>query len=350
VERANQDHQMSTLQDRDLDRSFERLDRSEKYRAEKIGYDATRQATALTRKCLPELIANIRNDRAASRGKALWRALKGISDDNLAVRLFMAGASVAGSDRLGCNRDGHKSFQSTALWISRQIAPKCQDRELQAKIGVWGIEMLLDLSGPVFELRNDDFLVLNGELNDFMDEVYVRELVTNGLLSPIFERPVPWTQVNKGGLPSDHWARDGASLISGHHRKAEAVVRKAIADGKMRRPLNALNYLQSPAYIINERLLAFMKRVRRPGSKSRHLVKYSGNGPPGIGGRNGKRNRRGRRTLSPPTRWSVVASGLHCTSIFAVVLMQSRILISSVRIMSAPCSYLLTERRLAMRG
>ena len=34
---------MSNLQDQDLDRSFERLDRSEKYRAEKIGYDATRQ-------------------------------------------------------------------------------------------------------------------------------------------------------------------------------------------------------------------------------------------------------------------------------------------------------------------
>jgi len=190
-----------------------------------------------------------------------------------------------------------ETFQSTALWISRQIAPKCQDRELQAKIGVWGIEMLLDLSGPVFELRNDDFLVLNGELNDFMDEVYVRELVTNGLLSPIFERPVPWTQVNKGGLPSDHWARDGASLISGHHRKAEAVVRKAIADGKMRRPLNALNYLQSPAYIINERLREQSASAER-GNANRTRRCY-----PAVGQGSSLELAKGRQAGNPGMRW-----------------------------------------------
>jgi DNA-directed RNA polymerase len=251
---------MSTLQDQDLDRSFERLDRSEKYRAEEMGYGGTRQVAALTKKYLPELVANIKKDRATSRDKNLWRALRGLSDA-LAIRLITAGASVAGSDRLGCARNGHKSFQATALWISRQLAPKCQDQELQAKIGVWGIEMLLGLSGPAFELQHDDILVLNADLNDFMDEVYVRELRTNGLLSPMLEPPVPWTQVNKGGLPKDHWARP--SLVSGHHHKVEAAVRYAISKGKMRRPLEALNHLQSPAWIINERLLAFMKWVRR---------------------------------------------------------------------------------------
>jgi DNA-directed RNA polymerase len=269
---------MSTLQDRDLDRSFERLDRSEKYRAEEMGYGGTRQVTALTKKWLPELIDNIKRNLAPvsalspfaplrallptrSRNKDLRRALKRLPVDVLAIRLFQAGASVATSDRLGCNRDGHKSFQATALWISRQILPRCQDRKHQAEIGVWGIGMLLGLSGPVFKLH-DDILVLNGDLNDYMDELYVRELRANGLLSPILEAPRSWTQVSKGGLPKDHWAE--VTLISGHHRQAEAAVRNAISRGKMRRPLEALNHLQSPAYIINEPLLAFMNRVKRP--------------------------------------------------------------------------------------
>jgi hypothetical protein len=48
---------------------------------------------ALTRKYLPEFTANIKNDRATSRDKALWRALRGISVDALAVRLLMAASA-----------------------------------------------------------------------------------------------------------------------------------------------------------------------------------------------------------------------------------------------------------------
>jgi DNA-directed RNA polymerase len=69
--------------------------------------------------------------------------------------------------------------------------------------------------------------------------------------------------VAKGGLPaSNDWAR--ATLISGNHRDSENAVRDAIARGKMRPVLDAVNYLASTGFIINKPVLAFMLRREEP--------------------------------------------------------------------------------------
>jgi hypothetical protein len=208
--------------------------------------------------------------------------------------------------------------------------------------------MLLTVSA--FELQDDDTFVLTGDLNDFMDEVYVRELVNNGLLSPIFEPPVPWTQINKGGIPSDHWAR-GISLISGHHRQAEAAVRDAIGKRKMQRVLAALNYLQSPAFAINKPLLAFMRRVRRPVVEKPMRRNILETFRQRTVEEMGKSKTLRRQILLPPKLWSIrTASGLHNVSTSAAALIQSRISTSPGRITSAHCFYSLTVSQSVKRA
>ena len=53
------------------------------------------------------------------------------------------------------------------------------------------------------------------------------------------------------------------SLCSGHHPKTEAAWRHAIANGKMGRVLDALNYLQSAPFVINEPVLLFQRNEGR---------------------------------------------------------------------------------------
>jgi DNA-directed RNA polymerase len=108
---------------------------------------------------------------------------------------------------------------------------------------------------PVFAL-DGEVLILAADVNDFLDDVLARETANNPLLSPIDTPPIPWTQVSKGGLPADHWAR--RPLVD--RRSSQGVWRKAIADGRMEPVLDALNHLQSPAFIINKPVLDFMMR------------------------------------------------------------------------------------------
>jgi DNA-directed RNA polymerase len=252
---------MSEPQDDEIERSFDRIDGSERHRTETLGYGSGRQGYALTRRWAPQLADNIIQSRTKSHDKALWAALKGTSADDLAWRLLNAGISVAVYDKLGANKRGKKDIYDILSFVAYQLAPKCKDRRLLPKIGSWGVEMLRTL--PIFEV-DGEVLVLSGDLNDFMDDVFVQAIRANPLLYPLREPPTPWTQVNKGGLPPDHWAH-GISLISGHHHhRAEAAVRYAIAHDRMDQVLKALNYLQSPAFIINQPLLAFMQRISRP--------------------------------------------------------------------------------------
>src|SRR5689334_20761990 len=57
-----------------------------------------------------------------ARDKTLWRAVKGIDDETLALRLLVACISVCDSDKLGADRDGEKNYRDIALWIGRNLA------------------------------------------------------------------------------------------------------------------------------------------------------------------------------------------------------------------------------------
>src|SRR5207253_7076663 len=100
------------------------------------------------------------------------------------------------------------------------------------------------------------------ELDEWLNVVVEEGIRNNAFIFPSAEPPEPWTQVSKGGLPPNSWAR--VSLISAHHPHSENAVRKAIADGRMQPVLDAVNYLARTAHRINKPVLAFMQRREEP--------------------------------------------------------------------------------------
>ena len=239
----------------DLQHSAERLAKSEEYRARATGFGTTRQGQALL-KYRPQLADRIGADRALGRrDKAVWGALRGLSDDDLALRLIVAGVSVCGSDGLGVDDDGEKNFRDIALWIGRNLS-QTRDTAIRFKAGAWGVNMLAAL--PVFELKGD-ILTPTDAVHDIMDEALARAVRSNPFLSPLAEPPEPWSQVRTGGLPPDHWAR--VPLIREHGRSIEEAARKAIGTGRMQPVLDAINSLQRVPFTINLPVLDFMERA-----------------------------------------------------------------------------------------
>jgi Autographiviridae RNA polymerase len=242
---------------RDLDRSLDRLLNSEATRARFTGFGTAKQGQALVRLYIEQLTASICADRG--RDRDVWRALRGITDGDIALRLLVAGISVSEGGDLGVDEDGEKNLRDMALWIGRNLGKR---GEIGLKIGVWGMNMLVGL--PVFGL-DGDILKMTVAADEIMDDVLVRALKSNSLLSPLTEPPSDWTQVGTGGLPAGHWAT--VPLIRERHPSIENAVRHAIGRGKMRRVLDAINTLQRVPFTINEPLLDFMLRSEALAAK-----------------------------------------------------------------------------------
>jgi DNA-directed RNA polymerase len=236
----------------ELDRSLERLLRSEKHRTRLTGFGTTKQGQALTRKYREQLADKIGAERAHGRNKPLWRALKGIDNETLALRLLVAGISVSeeGSN-LGTDEDGEKNFRDMALWIGLNFS---QRGEPGLRVGAWGIDMLKDL--PAFGL-DGEILKLTATADELMDEVLAQGIKNNALLHPLDTPAQDWTQVRKGGLPAGHWAIE--PLIRERHPSIEAAVRNAISRRRMQRVLDAINALQRTPFTINEPVLDFIR-------------------------------------------------------------------------------------------
>ena len=246
----------------DLDRSAERLARSEETRARLTGFGTTMQGQAMERQFHEQLADIIAANRGVHRReRPVWGALKGIKIDDLARCLLTAGISVGFADDLGADDDGEKNFREIAFWIARHLV-STRDRELALKIGVWGINRLLSL--PIFALGPDDILelVLTDQLDTFLNDAFIRAIKANPLLTPSAAPPQPWTGVRKGGLPSDHWAQP--PLIRDHHPSIENAARKAIGTGRMKPLLDALHALQTVPFTINIPVLHFLRRMERP--------------------------------------------------------------------------------------
>jgi DNA-directed RNA polymerase, mitochondrial len=234
----------------EFDRSLERLARSEEHRTRTTGLGTTK-VRHLARQYRQPLADRIAEDRdCGRRDKGVWRALRGIDDNALAITLLVAGISVSEPGELGADDNGEKNYRDQARWIGRNFG---QQRELGLKVGAWGINLLQSL--PAFALDTGDVLRMTSSADAFMDDVLARAVKANPLLTPLTEPPVPWTQVHKGGLPADHWAK--VPLIE-RHRSIENAVRKAISTRQMDRVLDAINALQRVPFVINEPLLEFM--------------------------------------------------------------------------------------------
>ena len=247
--------------DNDLDRSAERLARSEETRASLTGFGTNKQGQAIERQFHDQLADDIAANRGDHRReRPVWAALKGIKIDDLALRLLTAGITVCADDGLGVDDDGQKNFRDIALWIARNLVA-VQDRELALKIGTWGINRLLSL--PIFEESDGVLeLVLTDRLDTLLDDVLFRAIAANPLLTPSAAPPQPWTGARKGGLPSGHWAQP--PLIRAHHPSIENAARKAIGTGRMQPLLDAIHALQTVPFTVNIPVLHFLRRWNPP--------------------------------------------------------------------------------------
>src|SRR5262245_1020974 len=180
----------------EFDRSIKRLAEAEEHIADTTGFGTTKQGLALARKHRQQLTDCIKADRVSGRRvKPVWGALKGLDDQTIALRLLVAGISVAEPDGPGVDDDGHKNFRDQAIFIGRNFN---QRGELGLRVGAWGINMLTSLEA--FGLDVGDVLKMTARVDEFMDDVLVNAVKNNPLLSPLTTPPESWTQVRNGGL------------------------------------------------------------------------------------------------------------------------------------------------------
>ena len=255
-----------------FDRSLDLIADREDFLAKALGYGHTGPGRLLVNQYLRQLAVSIAADRPNGRSKDVWNgrskdvwdALAGFDDYTLSKRLLTAGVSLCHSTTIGADRrTGEKNLRDTLLWIGRSLRLDGRRADLNLKVGIWGTRLQETL--PIFVVHDDGLIDI--ELTDAQDEslnaiVQLAAEHHSILLSPMFSRPEPWTEFRKGGLPADHDWR--VPLIAEHHPSIEAAVSGAIASGKMRRVLDALNYLQDTAFVINRPLFEFMRRAPRP--------------------------------------------------------------------------------------
>ena len=253
----------------DREHSRERWLKQEYFRIEQTGFGTGSQGHAIRRRYSDQLAKILTADRHGHRHREIWRALKdaGLVGEQartalLVDRLLTVGITAAAGDGIGVDKDGIKNFRDQAIWLGQHLGLKRRDVTWSSRVGAWAIDMLNDL--PVFALDEDFVLTLplTPELDEFLNVVVEQGIRNNAFVFPSAEPPELWTQVSKGGLPPNAWAR--ISLISARHPRSESAVRKAIADGKMQPVLDAVNYLAGTAFTINKPVLTFMRRREDP--------------------------------------------------------------------------------------
>jgi DNA-directed RNA polymerase len=250
----------------DFDRALNRQVDREESAIERYGFGFSKQGESFVRKFYPQLADRIGADRVLPKDKTVWRLLRKLraDDETLATQLLFAATNVSTGDEIGTDEDGNKNSWDQAVWIGNYFGQ--EDRGDAFKVGRWGIGMLRAV--PAFKFDGEILsLPLTDDLDSFLTEVVKNDTIRNGLVWPTLERPVPWTQVRAGGLPSTHWAQ--RPLVN--RRLIEPIWRKAIGTGQMRPPLDALNHLQSTAFVINKPILDFVKRL---GFSKRPPVSY----------------------------------------------------------------------------
>jgi DNA-directed RNA polymerase len=246
--------------DWDYRRSLKRVAKSETYRG-RSGFGFTGQASVVRNEYLAALAQWVGVSLADKRrSRDVRRAVRGLNDEDVAARLLLAGISAAMAKRFGVDEDGNKTPRDTTVWIGYNFA--CATRDAAYRTGVWAIRGLLTL--PFFKLDEDGILVIvdTDELQDLMGGFLRSAAAHNPLLSPQESPPIPWNGFRSGGLESDHWHKP--KLVRTNHNSVENIIRRAIATGAMQSVLDAINALQSVAFVINRPILDLVKRVGPP--------------------------------------------------------------------------------------
>src|SRR5690242_2696821 len=87
-------------EDNALDRSLERIIKQEEKCADSAGFAVTRQGQAIRRKYEAQLAEIIGTERRRSRrcNNDAWKALRGVENDDLALRLIIAGMNICAGE------------------------------------------------------------------------------------------------------------------------------------------------------------------------------------------------------------------------------------------------------------
>jgi DNA-directed RNA polymerase len=131
-----------------------------------------------------------------------------------------------------------------------------------AVVGALGIDLLRYL--PVFGIGEGGALTINesaDDLAEFLDEIFYLGVASNPHILPTTEPSIPWVQVETGVVPREHWAR---IPIVDRHQAILNVWRRAIADGRMKDALAALNYLKGTWFTINVPVLRLLEKIVLP--------------------------------------------------------------------------------------
>ena len=178
--------------------------------------------------------------------------LKGIDSRTLALRLLVAGYSACRTiDAVDYTRP------NICEAIGRSLGRRRGKTAIQ--VGALGVDLLRQL--PIFALHDDDVLYLTDVMDAEVGGAVADAMRANPYLLPLPYRPVPWTGVQTGVTPPDHWARP---LLVDRGAKVENVIRKAIGIGQMQRVLDAVVALQDVQFVINEPVLDFLLTENAP--------------------------------------------------------------------------------------
>ena len=180
----------------DFERSRDRWLDQEELRASLTGFGTNRQGQAIYRKHRERLGFIVANRDRPTSDKALARALKDVDLD----RLLVMGITAAAGDGIGVDKEGVRNFRDQALWLGHHLKPNRKSRQLEFKLGAWGIDLLSEL--PVFALEDDGALSLplTAALDDWLNETVERGLQSCPFIWPLADAPQPWIQVSRGGL------------------------------------------------------------------------------------------------------------------------------------------------------
>jgi DNA-directed RNA polymerase, mitochondrial len=236
------------IDDKYLNRSVERIAAADEQRASITGFATGRQGRALWQEYVDQLTAVIDADlRKSRKDKTVAAALKSKKSEDLAADLLFAGLTIGvGDEPIACG--------NALSWIGRVLG---YQRETALRVGDWGRRMLLQL--PIFVLEDGlPTLQLTDDIDNLLTNAIANAASARPLLLPTAEPPVPWTQVNRGATPPDHWAQP--PLVN-HHPQVDRAFRRAISDGLMRTVLDALNFMQSVPLAINRPILSLLSQM-----------------------------------------------------------------------------------------
>jgi hypothetical protein len=129
---------------------------------------------------------------------------------------------------VSADKDSDNHFRDQALRIGLDLIIERQPVDARLRLGAWGINLLLGL--PIFMMVDGVLtLLVTDDITDLWADTVARAAFGQPLLSPRFAAPEPWTQVRKGGLSPNHWAR--LSLVGHTHPSIENAVRYADRPG-----------------------------------------------------------------------------------------------------------------------